>query len=314
MDYENFLDSIREQTAYIAGEDGHITINHIIKNNGKELDGLVIMEKNSNVSPTIYLNSFYDEYKDGRSLADIVTEISGIYFANKNRLKFNPETFNDFNNVKDKIVYKVVNYDKNKRLLKNVPHKRQLDLAVVFYCLIEKIDDGNATILINNAHLKMWNVSEEDVFEAAVINTPALLKYSISPMSSVIGRIHGELDTDYNEDCMEQNIYENYDDNADMNSFDANEMYVLTNKEKINGAACIFYKNVLKNFADKIDSDLYILPSSIHEVILLPKLDMFKRDDLENMVREVNNEGVSEDEILSDNVYIYNRKEGIISL
>ncbi len=306
MNYGKFLESIKEKAEYIAGEEGRVTVNHIIKNNGRELDGLVIMERNSNISPTIYLNAYYEEYKNGRSIADIVIEIADIYSANKGKLNFDPDFFNDFDNVKEKIVYKVVNFDKNRRLLEEIPHKRFLDLAVVYYCMLERFADSNATVLINNAHLKIWNVSENDIYNAAVKNTPDLLKSCISPMSSIINNLKNEFDSDFEEDEELCGFH--------TESNEAGEMYVLTNSIKINGAACIFYKNVLKNFAEKIDSDLYILPSSIHEVILLPKLDMFKRDDLVNMVREVNHEGVSQEEVLSDNVYIYNRREGVISL
>ena len=92
------------------------------------------------------------------------------------------------------------------------------------------------------------------------------------------------------------------------------DMYVLTNESKLNGAACILYENVLYDFAQKLGADLYILPSSVHEVILLPKLSMFEKDELVNMVKEVNTEGVAADEVLSDHVYEYNRTERLITM
>ena len=91
-------------------------------------------------------------------------------------------------------------------------------------------------------------------------------------------------------------------------------MYVLTNESSLNGASCILYEDVLYDFAHEIDNDLYILPSSIHEVILLPKLSIYEKKELVNMVREVNTEGVDADEVLSDNVYEYNRKDRIITM
>lgn len=87
------------------------------------------------------------------------------------------------------------------------------------------------------------------------------------------------------------------------------EMYVMTNKTRINGASCIFYDGVLEHFADSIDSDVYILPSSVHEVILLPKSKGFDKEILKKMVREVNIEGVSADEVLSNNIYEYVKKD-----
>ena len=84
-------------------------------------------------------------------------------------------------------------------------------------------------------------------------------------------------------------------------------LYVLTNKSRINGAAGIMYEGVLKKLADKLESDMYILPSSIHEVIILPKSTMFNKEELMAMVRDVNTEGVSKDEVLSYTVYEYDR-------
>ena len=94
----------------------------------------------------------------------------------------------------------------------------------------------------------------------------------------------------------------------------AAEKYVLTNNTRLNGAACIFYEDVLKKFADTLQTDLYILPSSIHEVILLPKLARYDAMNLEDMVREVNTDGVSREEVLSDKVYIYRRSDGFITM
>ena len=101
---------------------------------------------------------------------------------------------------------------------------------------------------------------------------------------------------------------------VDLKDYVPSDMYVLTNESKLNGAACILYENVLYDFAQKLGADLYILPSSVHEVILLPKLSMFEKDELVNMVKEVNTEGVAADEVLSDHVYEYNRTERLITM
>jgi len=115
----------------------------------------------------------------------------------------------------------------------------------------------------------------------------------------------------------EQNI--NDDENLDIfNKMDSDDisadMFVLTNISRINGAACMLYEDVLSNFANSIDSDLYILPSSIHEVIIVPQVNNLDKTELCQMVKEVNAEGVADDEILSDHVYVYNRTNHTITL
>ena len=274
MEYGDFLQCVQEYAKKETGRGGVVSINHVIKNNGCELDGLVIMEEGKHISPTIYLNGFYKQYQNGRTVEDIVREILRIYNENKDNIQICPDWFQAASDV----------------------YKRQvLDLAVVYYCLLSQSEGETATALIYNSHLEGWHVTEQQVHEIAVSNTPGLLQSQIYPLSSLIGLVLEDLK-------MEKELLM------------ATEMYVLTNNTRLNGAACIFYEDVLKKFADTLQTDLYILPSSIHEVILLPKLARYDAMNLEDMVREVNTDGVSREEVLSDNVYIYCRSDGFITM
>jgi hypothetical protein len=298
MEYKEFVEYIKMNAGYIAGEGGNITINHVIKNNGCEMDGLVIMEKGKDIAPTIYLDSFYELYTSGENIKNIIRQIEVIYEQNKNNVTFDVNILKHFDTIKDKIVYKVVNYRSNEKLLEQVPHKRILDLAVVFYCLLDNEYGRSATALIYNNNLKNWNVTIDDVYKAALKNTPDLLHSKISSMAALFEKCGVNVDGE----------------EVDLKDYVPSDMYVLTNESKLNGAACILYENVLYDFAQKLGADLYILPSSVHEVILLPKLSMFEKDELVNMVKEVNTEGVAADEVLSDHVYEYNRTERLITM
>ena len=298
MEYKEFVEYIKMNAGYIAGEGGNITINHVIKNNGCEMDGLVIMEKGKDIAPTIYLDSFYELYTNGENIKSIIRQIEVIYEQNKNNVTFDVNILKHFDTIKDKIVYKVVNYRRTVKLLEQVPHKRILDLAVVFYCLLDNEYGRSATALIYNNNLKNWNVTIDDVYKAALKNTPDLLHSKISSMAALFEKCGVNVDGE----------------EVDLKDYVPSDMYVLTNESKLNGAACILYENVLYDFAQKLGADLYILPSSVHEVILLPKLSMFEKDELVNMVKEVNTEGVAADEVLSDHVYEYNRTERLITM
>lgn len=298
MEYKEFVEYIKMNAGYIAGEGGNITINHVIKNNGCEMDGLVIMEKGKDIAPSIYLDSFYELYTNGENIKNIIRQIEVIYEQNKNNVTFDVNILKHFDTIKDKIVYKVVNYRSNEKLLEQVPHKRILDLAVVFYCLLDNEYGRSATALIYNNNLKNWNVTIDDVYKAALKNTPDLLHSKISSMAALFEKCGVNVDGE----------------EVDLKDYVPSDMYVLTNESKLNGAACILYENVLYDFAQKLGADLYILPSSVHEVILLPKLSMFEKDELVNMVKEVNTEGVAADEVLSDHVYEYNRTERLITM
>lgn len=298
MEYKEFVEYIKMNAGYIAGEGGNITINHVIKNNGCEMDGLVIMEKGKDIAPTIYLDSLYELYTNGENIKSIIRQIELIYEQNKNNVTFDVNILKHFDTIKDKIVYKVVNYRSNEKLLEQVPHKRILDLAVVFYCLLDNEYGRSATALIYNNNLKNWNVNIDDVYKAALKNTPDLLHSKISSMAALFEKCGVNVDGE----------------EVDLKDYVPSDMYVLTNESKLNGAACILYENVLYDFAQKLGADLYILPSSVHEVILLPKLSVFEKDELVNMVKEVNTEGVAADEVLSDHVYEYNRTERLITM
>lgn len=300
MEYREFLENVRKEVESRYDSNVSVTLNHVMKNNGTELDGITIMEKDKNIAPTIYINSFYDRYREGVSLKAVVSEIIRVYNQNKNSININADYFENYENVRKTIVYKLVNYQKNKKLLEDVPYKRVLDLAVVFYCLIEQRKGVSATALIHNEHLRIWNVTEDEIYNDALKNTPVLLAGSIVPMSKILSEIAGTAPVDNDEKVCE---YTGED-----------ILYVLTNSSRVNGAACILYDNLLKKFANDVHSDLYILPSSVHEVIIVPKKNAFDKSELADMVREVNEQGVSQDEILSDNVYEYNRKNGLITM
>lgn len=300
MGYTEFVEKIKKMAESVAGKGGSVQITHVIKNNGCEYDGLVILRKGSMISPTIYLNGYYEQYCRGKSFESVYEGIKELYLFNKDRLSIDTKSFLSFEGVKDTIVFKLINYNANRKLLSLVPHKKILDLAMVFYCMIEKNDEGNTTALIYNSNMSHWNVKEEDVYRTAMNNTARILPASITEMSRLL------------------ETYDDYDkiENIGLDKEDIEncQLYVLTNDCRINGAACMLYENMLKDFADKIESNLYILPSSIHEVIILPKYAMFNKQELVNMVREVNSEGVAIDEVLSYTVYEYDRETGELSM
>lgn len=299
MNYSEFVEKIKKMAESVAGKDGSVQITHVIKNNGCEYDGLVILRKDCCISPTIYLNGYYEQYCKGKTFESIFSGIKEIYLFNKDRISVDTSSFMSFEGVKDKIVFKLINYNANRKLLSLIPHKKILDLAMVFYCMIEKTDEGNTTALIYNSNMDHWNVREEDIYRAAMNNTARILPAGISKMSKLL--------ESYDD-------YDKYDMGFEKEDVENCQLYVLTNDCRINGAACMLYENVLKNFADRIESNLYILPSSIHEVIILPQFAMFNKQELVNMVREVNAEGVAVDEVLSYTVYEYNRETGELSM
>lgn len=299
MEFKEFREEIKIALEVRLQDGFMIGLNSITKNNGVVLHGITISNLNINVAPTIYLEEFYREYCKGRDFTSIVEDILSIYENNTYKEDLDLEFFTDFSRACGKIVFKLVSMEKNKELFEDVPYVPFLDLAIVFQCLVEHEALGNASILIRNSHLQMWNKSKEDVYELARSNTPGLLPPQIKGMGEILGELLGPADRErLSGEASTENCAEEI---AEI------PMFVMSNSAHVNGASVILYEGALAQFALRLQKDIIILPSSIHEVILIPFGGEYDRRYLEEMVREVNATQLDAMEILSDRVYIYKR-------
>ena len=314
MNYSDFTEAIAKKAEETVGKGGSVFVNRVIKNNDTKLDGLVIMEKNRSVAPTIYLNDYYTKYKKGMSIDRIMEEILTGY--SKKRDFFDKEdiaSINNYEKMKFKIAYKLINFKMNEELLKRVPHKRFLDLAIVYYIVFSDKDGRLATALLHNSHLDVWDVNAETIHKQAEHNTPRMFRAKIRPIEDVL---NDALNAKVSRDPFPVKIVEDDDDFSDIIQITESHMsmYVLTNESGINGAACMLYKKTLAGFGKIIKQDFFVLPSSVHELILVPRKDDLKKDCLLEMVREINKTEVSPDEVLSDRVYEYDYATDMIGL
>lgn len=298
MTYHQFIDEVQSYMSDHISAGSKISIQPITKNNNIHLDGLTIIEADSNLSPTIYLNYYYEELEQGTPLDTLKQNILTTYLQNKPRKKIDVSFYTDYSNIQDKILYKIINYEKNKELLEDVPHYTYLDLAIVFYCLVSTTPTGSATILIHNKHLDFWNITKDTLYGQALVNTPKVLCGKIENLGTLMAQLLTPLE--YSEVMQEESS--------------TCPMYVLTNELKLYGAGCIIYPHLLKDFANKIGDDLYIIPSSIHEVLLVPMSWGMTARELTTMVKDVNTTQVIDEEILSDRIYYYSRQSDRISL
>lgn len=305
MEYHVFTACLKECVEALCPDSDQVLVQKVLKNNSLELDGLVIQKEGYPISPTIYLNEFYNCFLQGRSLTEIAKEIIEIDATNRCSFEFPIETFCDFQQIKSRIVYKLVNTERNRALLEKIPHRDYLDCSIIYYCFLDKINGSCATTLIYYSHMERWNVQEEDLFQIASLNTPVIHPADLKSMDAVLTELiqAGDFDEEDAAQLTEELSLEG----------DRFPMYVLTNKERIFGASCILYDNILKEFAQR-NGSFYILPSSIHEVILVPEQEELQADKLTDMVLEVNETQVAHDEVLSDSVYCYHADTGLVQL
>ncbi len=305
MEFTSFTTLVREEVEKRAGESYKVRINDVRKNNGVILRGLTVMQDDSNISPTIYLNNYYEAYENGEAtLVNVVNDVMDTYYRNKVNQSVDMRYFMNYACVKEHIVYKLVNTEKNKELLEDIPHVEFLDLSVVFQCLVAKECFGTASILIHNAHIKLWDIPVMELFRAAKDNTQRILGYEIKGINDAIYEI------------MQEDEQEGFCFDGCIAEFaDSVPMYVLSNKSRVEGAACMIYPDLIKDFAEALGSSLYIIPSSIHELLLLPVTNANESQDIKNMIWEINDTQVKMEEILSYSLYLFDKeKEKIVRL
>lgn len=297
--FKAFCEELTARIRVCMGEDYEIRMNHVVKNNGVELEGIVILKKEESSAPTIYVNDYFTQYQASRSMDSIVEELLQIIAREqkKSKLSLTGEQLS-YEYMKTRIIYRLVNYEKNRLELENIPHIRYLDLAITFHCLVEQEKEEIGTIRIREEMMRQWQVEVADIWQVAKENTPKLFPIQIRNMNEVIAGIFKEKTGVIPEECSSMQP----------------EMYIFTNESGINGASVLLYEDELSNFACSHDSDFYILPSSIHEVILIPYLKKFSRQKLNQMVNDVNRTQLPQEDILSDQVYTYQRSQNSIEM
>lgn len=294
MNYQQFSDELIRQLTPMFPDGTQICAQSIPKNNGVFLDAIIIREPGINVSPTIYLEDYYVLYKEGSSLDEICHIICDVFLEVRLNHPIDPRFFTNFEQARKHLIYQLVNYEKNKERLADIPHIHYLDLAIIFCCMLRLENEETATILIRNEHLQLWQTDLETIKKQAFNNTPRLLPAYIQPITDAI------------RDLMESN--EGLKRLLPLLERDLTPpLYVLTNETQMYGAACILYPALLAEFSDSVGKDLYILPSSIHEVLLLPTDTRCADDELCALVRSVNSEQLPLTQQLSDSVYYYSR-------
>ena len=264
-----------------------VEMHKVVKNNSVELTGLSIVSDEVEASPCIYLEEFYADLCSGKSLSQIVDEIWNFYQENKVEECVDTSVFTDWEQAKQRVVCKLINYNENKDLLKQIPHKKFLNLAEVYIYIWGKHEQAIGTVLIKNVHMNLWGITQDELKEVAYRNYELICDSSVETMDNIFHRCFDEIE----EEQQEISVH----------------MYVVTNQLKLNGATSLLFPEIFKKISDVYKSDLYILPSSLHEVIALPKIENNALE-LKEMVMEVNSTMVKKEERLSDSVYCYLRE------
>lgn len=272
MDYREFVNVMKNQVQMVLGEEVEVEVYEAVKNNEVKRVGLVLKSEQIPVSPTVYMEEFHNQYSKGATISELVKSIERLY----QRVKVTDSQpyidILDYQKIKSKIAYKLINKKQNRKNLRDTPYKEFFDMVMVPYVMFENSDFGYATMQIREEHLESWGVDSETVLQDAMENSEHLLPAELSLLT----------------ECM----------------------CVITNVTHSMGASAICYPGVLERVGEMLKENFYILPSSIHEFIAIPESFAAAEDYLKKTVREINQTAVAAEEILSNEIYYYNLSKG----
>lgn len=293
MEYMEFLNAVRDYINETA-DDVKVSIHTASKNNGVKLHGMSFSKEGCNASPTLYMENYYEEYLSGTDVCVIGDRLLASYRENTPAVSLDMSFFEDFEYVRDRLYIKLINREKNLEFLKEVPHEDYLDLAMVPYVRMYDKRIGSGIIMVRNEHVKQWGVDDKTVMSTAKANTHDHDGFNLKHILDVLKGLGNKTD-----------------DMTEM-EHDALPMYVATNERMQNGAAVLAMKDKLKEFGRIIGDDYYIIPSSVHELILLGRAGTQNVSDIDGMIRQVNSTQLGEDEVLADHAYLYRLNDDVL--
>ena len=300
--FEKFQEKIKDGIlAYLPEEyqGAMVDIVHVQKNNDQDKVGMTIRKDSQTVAATVYLERYYAEFPEWVSEQTIFKTLADEYLeaqAELSQIEAMADAVKDYDSVRSNIRIQVVNRETNQESLRHCPKKEieGTDLLAVFRVMFYNQGKECASALITDAVMEKWDTDLDSLYETALKNTVDQAPAQINSMMSVL--FEGEEPLEPGEVFREEGLY------------------ILSNPQKSNGAAVILYPGLLQSIAEATQSSFYILPSSIHEVLLMKEGNGMDAKELQSMVMEINQNEVAPQEILSNQVYFYDGKEQKISL
>ena len=296
MDFNEFQNQIlQEAKDRMWGV--QVEIRPVEKLQGESYTGLSIQPNDSPMAATLNLDSVYNQMVDqGKSFQevadDLITHAADIIV---DMPKIDVNDITNYDQMKNTLVVQVIPTDRNAEMLADIPHKNIEDMSLVYRMQIDQNENGTSSVLITNAMLENYGVTvnqlHQDAMDAAVINNPATFRSMQEVLSDLMG--------------MPADL---------MPPMDGPQMYVASVENSLNGAGVIAYPDFMNQVAEQVGGDFFVLPSSVHEVLVIPDDGSIDRHDLESMVREVNASEVLPKDQLSDNVYHYDSQDQVFEL
>lgn len=301
---ENLMEDLRDQIYQRTGNDCTVEATNVAKLQNAGYEGIVIRPEESPVGINLDAQALYNDYENGKNYEDVLegaVRMTTEGFAHQP--EFNIDDFSNYDVMKEKLSMQIVPTERNAEMLEKIPHKEIEDMSVVCRFVVGNDETtGLGTILVNNDMLQNFGITEEQLFADAAKYAPDLRPSEILGMADVLAQMMG---VDVSELGEQFGLPENATETP---------MYVASTQDRTNGAGIIAYPGFMDMASEKLGGDFFLLPSSVHEVILIPDKGDGNYRDLESMVQEVNSTQVDPKDQLSDHVYHYDSREKVFEL
>lgn len=294
LTFGEFVDEVRRSIKDYLPEkfvDAEVHVDQFQKLNTAYL-GMQVKREDQMVVPNINLNGMYAQYQEqGHTMAAMLTMIAQqVQMAPEIRTDW----LKDYSQVKDHLFIRVSDAKENESVLKNAPHKEVDGLAVSYHIAIEGMQ---ASTPVTYQMMEMYGVTAEQLHADALESTQKLYPVKYASMAEVMQQMMG-IEPDMAADMMPP--------------MEGPQLMVLTNTQGMHGAGALFYPDQLDTIAQQMGTDFFVLPSSVHEVLILPDDGSQDLDSLQFMVREINRTEVAPEDRLSDYVYHYDAQDHVL--
>ena len=299
MEYEKFKEQFVEdlkERLETGGEKFSVDLNAVQKMN-QNYEAVTVKPEDAIIGVNLNMNEIYERYDRGMSYDTLVSEVAEkADRALHDRPDFNLDALQDYDQMKEKLSMEVVSAERNADLLEKVPHKNMEDMAVVYRFVLDSDSEGRGSILVTNQLMDNYGITAEQLHADALQYAPVMRPAVIQTMAETLLEMMGPEAKDM------------------IPVLPDDPLFVATVPDKIQGAGVLAYQDFMEQAAERVGGDFFILPSSIHEILLVRDDGTFDINHLEDMVKQVNETEVAPEDLLTDSVYHYDSKEKIFEL
>ena len=290
--YDEIINAIREEIPEEIRDMMEVDIREVVKANDTVLHGVVIKGPEQAIVPTIYIEDCIKQLPEDFAMKDLAEAIVSLYQVGMREAPAVESLSLEFDDIKDKLVVQLAEVERNKDRLRELAYK-PLDNGMVMlaYVVVQEDERGSMRFAVTKDIAEGQNYDIDKMFETAMKNNePVLVDISDAIFSDGI---------EFAENLFDKELSDKLPDG----------MYTLTNSSTNLGAAVLYYPDIQKRIGDMLQNSYYVLPSSIHELMILPCSVNDNPEFLRKMVKEANETVVNPQEVLSDRIFMYDREK-----